>query len=120
MTKIHPNPDVRLVSRTKQAQHREWSLDLPTHGKWKVTGPAGSGVSSLLIDTTVERVEQCLAAGQDPSGIVVIAPSKESGARLRRELSERISQYYSQGPLVRSVHSVALVCCGCSVTYRCG
>ena len=107
MTKIHPNPDVRLVSHTKQAQHREWSLDLPTHGKWKVTGPAGSGVSSLLIDTTVERVEQCLAAGQDPSGIVVIAPSKESGARLRRELSERISQYYSQGPLVRSVHSVA-------------
>ncbi|MEY8209145.1 PD-(D/E)XK nuclease family protein [Corynebacterium sp. MNWGS58] len=107
MTKIHPNPDVRLVSHTRQAHHREWPLDLPAQGLWKVTGPAGSGVSSLLIDTTVERVERCLAAGQDPSGIVVIAPSKESGARLRRELSERVSQYYSQGPLVRSVHSVA-------------
>lgn len=107
MTRIHPNPDVRLVAHTQQAQPREWGRDLPDSGRWKVTGPAGSGVSSFLIDTTVERVEKCLAAGQDPSGIVVIAPSKESGARLRRELSERVSHYYSQGPLVRSVHSVA-------------
>ncbi|MDK4286707.1 ATP-dependent DNA helicase [Corynebacterium pseudodiphtheriticum] len=107
MRRMHPNPEVRLVSHTRQVQQRQWPVELPAAGVWKITGPAGSGVSSFLIDTTVERVEQCLAEGKDPSGIVVIAPSKESGARLRRELSEKVSQYYSQGPLVRSIHSVA-------------
>ena len=78
-----PTPDVRLVSRVRELPTRSWPGELPSAGVWRVTGPAGSGVSSLLVDTVLARID----AGLDPTGILVVASSKETGALLRRELT---------------------------------
>ena len=104
---LPPSPQVRLVPRTQSATTRSWPVDLPESGTWKVTGAAGTGVSSFLIDTVIHALDKARQTGADPSGILVIAPSKESGARLRRELSERLENYAAQTSMVRSVHSLA-------------
>lgn len=87
-------------------------MGLPSTGRWRVTGQAGSGVTSLLVDTVVEK----LRSGASPDGILVVTASKESGARLRGQLHDRLlaldsdestDTYVSSAPLVRSVHSVA-------------
>lgn len=102
-----PSPAVRLVPRTAPDTHRERASDLPETGRWRVTGPAGSGVTSFVVDTVLQKIR----AGADPDGILVLAASKESGARLRRELVDGLiasgHDYVSQAPLVRSVHSLA-------------
>ncbi|MDO5512248.1 ATP-dependent DNA helicase [Corynebacterium sp.] len=105
MTSPAPTPEVRLVAREDAPAPRTWSFPLPQSGVWRVTGPAGSGVSSLLVDTVLERI----AAGADPTGILVVASSKETGAMLRRELTDRLSgsNFASEAPLVRSIHSLA-------------
>ncbi|AKK08108.1 ATP-dependent helicase [Corynebacterium testudinoris] len=100
------DPKVRLVPRRLDLPDRDWPFDLPATGTWRVTGQAGSGVTSLLVDTVVARLA---TAGVDPSGVLVVAASKESGARIRRELNDRLAgtDFASQAPLVRSVHSLA-------------
>ena len=105
MTSPAPTPDVRLVSRVRELLTRSWPGELPSAGVWRVTGPAGSGVSSLLVDTVLARID----AGLDPTGILVVASSKETGALLRRELTDRLAGtgFASEAPLVRSIHSLA-------------
>lgn len=103
-------PKAYLVPRVRDRAPRNWEDPLPTHGLWKVTGSAGSGVSSFLVDTAVAaalRVEE--AADIDPGGLVVLTDSKESAARLRAELADRLAEsgYASDAPAVRSVHSLA-------------
>lgn len=107
---IPPTPDVRLVPATTHLAPRTWIG--PVHelidggvGTWRVTGVAGSGVSSVVIDTVIERIRQ----GWNPSSILILAASKESASRLRREISELVSEmdYVSDGPMVRSIHSLA-------------
>ena len=88
---------------------RQWDNDLYRHrqGRWRLTGAAGSGVSRLLLDTAAALV----AEGADPSGIVLVAPSKEAASRLRSGLIERIRHldFASSTPMVRSIHSLAFV-----------
>ena len=105
MTSPAPTPVVRLVARARDLPVRTWPADLPTSGVWRVTGPAGSGVTSLLVDTVLARID----AGADPTGILVVAASKETGALIRRELTDRLAgtDFASEAPLVRSVHSLA-------------
>lgn len=100
-----PNPRAHLVRRERSVAHRTWHVDLPERGVWKITGQAGSGVTSFLIDTAAARI----AAGADPNGVLFITPSKESGARVRAELSDKLaaSGFVVEEPLVRSVHSLA-------------
>ena len=106
---LPPNPGVRLVSRDPEITEREWPIALPERGRWRVTGAAGSGVTSFLVDTVVEK----LRSGADPDGILVITASKEAGTRLRRQLHDRLltgdhdTDFVSSAPLVRSVHSLA-------------
>ncbi|AWB83562.1 ATP-dependent DNA helicase [Corynebacterium liangguodongii] len=102
---LPPTPRAYLVPRERRLNDRRWDHPLPTEGTWKVTGQAGSGVSSFLIDTVVNAV----ASGADPRGILVVAASKESGARMRVELSDRLaaSGFVIDEPMVRSVHSLA-------------
>ncbi|WP_369816011.1 ATP-dependent helicase [Corynebacterium sp. HMSC059E07] len=100
---LPPSPEVRLIPRTRRATSREWDVPLPQQGTWRVLGAAGSGVSSLLIDVVLAQ----LNAGADASGILVVAPSKESGSLLRRELAENLDNYAAQTSMVRSVHSLA-------------
>lgn len=94
-----------LVDRQRRINERSWNHDIPSQGTWKVTGAAGSGVSSFLVDTVIAAIER----GADPRGIIVLASSKESGARLRIELSDRLaaSGFVIDEPMVRSVHSLA-------------
>lgn len=107
---IPKDPDVRLVRATSSLEPRVWSgpaKELIHSGTstWRVTGVAGAGVSSLVIDTVIERIRM----GWDPSSILIVAASKESAGRLRREISELVSEldYVSEGAMVRSVHSLA-------------
>ena len=109
-------PRAYLVPRRRRTEQRSWAQPLPTSGTWKVTGEAGSGVSSFLIDTVVRAVE----SGADPRGILVISSSKESGARLRvedlqrralEELSlepEQLLAEYRQLPALTGLHKVEL------------
>ena len=57
----------------------------------------------MLIDVVLGQ----LSSGADASGILVVAPSKESGSLLRRELAEHLDDYAAQASMVRSVHSLA-------------
>ncbi len=98
-------PRAYLVHREPAHDQRSWPVALPEHGTWKVTGAAGSGVSSFLVDTVVAAVEQ----HGDASGVLVLTDSKESAARLRSQLSARLasSSHVTEGAMVRSVHSLA-------------
>ena len=100
---LPPSPQVRLVPRHANYSTRTWDFPLPQKGTWRVLGSAGAGVSSLLIDAVLEK----LRSGADPSGILVVSTSKESGAILRRELAEHLEDYAAQASMVRSVHSLA-------------
>ena len=70
---LPPSPQVRLVPRTPSAAARSWSVDLPESGTWKVTGAAGTGVSSFLIDTVIHALDKAQETGADPSGILVLS-----------------------------------------------
>ncbi|MDO5032084.1 ATP-dependent DNA helicase [Corynebacterium sp.] len=100
---LPPSPEVRLIPRTHRATARTWDFDLPRQGRWRVLGTAGAGVSSLLVDVVLNT----LATGAEAGGILVVAPSKESGSLLRRELAERLADFAAQASMVRSVHSLA-------------
>ncbi|KAA8722414.1 ATP-dependent helicase [Corynebacterium phocae] len=82
---------------------RTWDKEVPARGRFRVTGQAGAGVTSFLIDTVIAKIE----SGADPAGILVISASKESGALLRQELLSRVEDFATGSTLVRSVHSVA-------------
>lgn len=98
-------PRAFLVPREHQAHDRTWSQPLPTEGLWKVTGQAGSGVTSFLIDTFVASAKR----QSDAEGVLFLTDSKESAARIRAEISERLADtdFVADGPMVRSVHSLA-------------
>ena len=98
-----PTPRVRLVERPAPDPEREWDFPLPSTGRWKVTGAAGSGVSSVVVDTVVRKLRD----GADPSGVLVVTASKEAGARVRREISQRLDDYAAKSSMVHSVHSLA-------------
>lgn len=104
-------PRVRLVRRAVADAPRDWShlaQGLPESGLWRVTGPAGSGVTSLLVDTVLQRLD----SGADPAGMLVITAAKDAAARVRDMIGRRLvdrpgTPYVSDATLVRPVHSVA-------------
>lgn len=101
-------PRAHLVARPRRVSAREWPVPLPDRGVWKVTGEAGCGVSSFLIDTAVAAIAadpQRASSG----GVLLLTESKESGARMRAELSDRLAAtgFVADEPVVRSVHSLA-------------
>ncbi|WP_291314628.1 ATP-dependent DNA helicase [Corynebacterium sp. UBA2622] len=102
---VPATPRAFLVPRERERPERTWPVAPPLSGTWKVTGEAGSGVSSFLVDTAVRAIE----AGADPRGVLLLTASKESASRLRVELSDRLagSGFVTDAPLVRSVHSLA-------------
>lgn len=108
-------PRAYLVSRSRPAYAREWPVELPKAGLYKVTGEPGSGVSSFLLDTASAAIRRCTEIGAEhggnagPGGVLVLTDSKETGARLRAELSDTLaaSGFVSDEPVVRSVHSLA-------------
>ena len=107
-----PEPKAYLVPRSREKTVREWPVALPQRGLYKVTGAPGSGVSSFLLDTAAEAIR---TRGNDAveadgaGGVLVLTDSKETGARLRAELTDSLaaSGFISDEPVVRSVHSLA-------------
>ncbi|MCX7541364.1 ATP-dependent DNA helicase [Corynebacterium sp. P5848] len=110
---LPPNPTVRLRRSTAQPQPpaRTWGpearrLIADGVGVWRVTGAAGHGVSSLLVDTALARLRE----GSDPDGLLIVTPSKEAAGRLRGQLADRLSEipdFAGSAPLVRSAPSFA-------------
>lgn len=102
---LPPHPQAYLVGRERTVHQRVWPVELPSRGAFKVTGAAGAGVTSFLIDTAVAKIR----SGADPAGVVFLTASKESGARVRAELSDRLaaSGFVADEPIVRSIHSLA-------------
>ena len=92
MTPAARIPRARLVPRRRTTAQRSWPVALPASGLWKVTGEAGSGVSSFLVDTAVAAALRLAEQGGDASGIVVVTDSKEAAARLRAEMSDRLAR----------------------------
>ncbi|MCS4535823.1 ATP-dependent DNA helicase [Corynebacterium sp. HS2168-gen11] len=104
---IPPVPTVRLYREQHNIPEHQWDNDLYRlrTGHWKLTGEAGTGVSSLLIDTAIA----CLDDGVLPDEIMIIAPSKSSASRLHAQLVQRLGtrHYGAAQTTVRSVHSAA-------------
>ncbi|MBC3185879.1 ATP-dependent helicase [Corynebacterium sp. zg-331] len=105
-----PTPEVVLTRRNTASTQRRWdelATGLPQRGRWRITGPAGSGVSSLLVDTAVAAIER----EQGSSGVLLITAAKDSAARLRREIHDRLlasgQRYATEEPVARSLHSLA-------------
>ncbi|MBZ8176901.1 UvrD-helicase domain-containing protein [Corynebacterium sp. 3HC-13] len=106
-----PNPQVKLSHPDRELRQRQWegkALELlhTGSGVWRLSGTAGSGVSSLLVDTVVHRIQ----TGVDPANIMVLTGSKESAQRLRRMVYEALvddEQTATDATLVRSIHSLA-------------
>ncbi|MBP3088755.1 ATP-dependent helicase [Corynebacterium sp. sy017] len=102
-----PIPRIRLHAPERQNVARTWDNDLYREHKgiWRLQGSAGSGVSSLILDTVAKRIEQ----GYDPASIIVIGTTQAAVASLRRGLAQRLSdsQFASTNTIVRSVHSLA-------------
>ncbi|UTO24999.1 ATP-dependent helicase [Corynebacterium pseudotuberculosis] len=102
-----PTPQVRIVSADHHVETHNWENDLfkSQTGIWRLIGSAGSGVSTLIMDTVAERLRR----GEDPSSILVIAASKEGATRLRTGIAARLSgeSYTAAATMVRSVHSLA-------------
>ncbi|MEE1620353.1 ATP-dependent helicase [Zafaria sp. Z1313] len=69
----------------------------PGHGPTVVLGAPGTGKTTLLLRAVSAR----LAAGLDPSSLLVIAPSRAAAARLRDELSAGSGSTFSE-PAVRT------------------
>ena len=91
-----PKLTVRLVRRHAENPRRDWDNDLyhAERGTWRLTGPAGSGVTSLLLDTVARRIE----AGEDPERILIVAASKQAASRLRRGIVARVATSHYNRP----------------------
>ncbi|AKK05149.1 DNA/RNA helicase, superfamily I [Corynebacterium mustelae] len=98
---------VQLVRPESHNPQREWDNPLfsEQQGVWRLIGSAGTGVSSLLLDTIAHRI----ASGERPENILVIAASKQAASRLRRGIVARVAgdSYRSASTMVRSIHSLA-------------
>lgn len=109
--------DVRLVrSELPTPRPREWPAEVravfacrepdPGWRPWRVTGAAGTGKTSLLVDLAVDRI----AAGMDPASLLVLTHSKAAALRVRAAITHGLAGGVpgaTRQPLVRTVHSYA-------------
>lgn len=112
-----PNTKIHLVSALGEETAPRIPLPTLSEGAWRVTGPAGSGLTALIVETVLAR----LAAGEDPRSIQVLTATKESATRIRKAIARRLPElggtdaagasaaqrFAAEGPLVRSIHSFA-------------
>ncbi|MCQ9371207.1 ATP-dependent helicase [Corynebacterium sp. 35RC1] len=107
---VPPNPKIVPIAHGQSDPEQpavEWDNPLfaQRSGHWRVRGAAGTGVSTLLMDLAAQQI----ADGHPASSILVIATSSGAAKRLRTGIAQRATQYgYSaEGPMVRTVHSLA-------------
>lgn len=104
----HQNLRIRIVKEDSAVTSRKWSEDaqalIAGSGTWRLIGSAGSGVSSLLIDTALARLD----SGVPIDKILIVSSSKKAAFRLRRDFSRRLKGNTTMTtPVVRSVTSLA-------------
>lgn len=101
------NVTVSLVAPRPTQQPNQWDNDLidATAGVWRLTGAAGTGKTTLLLDVVAKQI----ANGVKPENILVVAASKQTAAQLRHGLVNRVAglPFHSNGAMVRSIHSLA-------------
>lgn len=107
--------EVTLVSASPAAsERRSWdgeaarllaAMQERKPGTWRLTGVADSGITSLVVDAVLARIE----AGISPSSMMVLATSKESAAQLRTKFAQVLPSigFASETPMVRTLHSLA-------------
>ncbi|MFZ3417033.1 ATP-dependent helicase [Arthrobacter sp. 3Tela_A] len=64
-------------------------------GPLLVLGAPGTGKSTVLVETAVQRIEH---GGLDPAGVLLLAPSRLAAAALRDALSARLERTISAAP----------------------
>lgn len=106
-------PVPKLVPAQHEAPNLVWNdterAIFGAQGLWRVTGPSGSGVSSVIL----AAAHRALLDGADPSALAIISPTKESAQGLRERLSAMIlsdpelQALTTKWPMVRSVHALA-------------
>lgn len=98
---------VNLVAPHPVDHSIEWDNPLieANSGVWRLTGAAGTGKTTLLLDVVAKQI----ANGIKPENILVVTASKQAAARLRQGLVDRVvgQQFHSNGAVVRSIHSLA-------------
>lgn len=102
------NLRIRVVKEETAVTPRQWSEDaqalIAGSGTWRLIGSAGSGVSSLLVDTALARLD----SGVPIDKILIVSSSKKAAFRLRRDFSRRLKGNTTMTtPVVRSVTSLA-------------
>ena len=65
------------------------------NGPLLVLGAPGTGKSTVLVETAVQRIER---GGLDPAGVLLLAPSRLAAAALRDALSARLERTISAAP----------------------
>ncbi len=101
-------PHIRFAKEELSVAPRQWGEDaqalIAGSGSWRLLGSAGSGVSSLLVDAAVARVD----SGVPIDKILLVTSSKKAAFRLRRDFSRRLKGSTTMTtPVVRSVTSLA-------------
>lgn len=104
---VPTTPRTRLRSPQQRGVAREWDNELyrSLAGSWRLMGPAGSGVSTLIMDSVAKLLKQ----GTPAEEILVLAPGKDAASRLRAGIADRVSgmDFASAATMVRSVPSLA-------------
>lgn len=81
--------------------------DIATRGVVRVIGGAGTGKSTLLVETAAAHI----AAGTDPESVLLLTGSARLGAQTRAAVTSALLSAGARGvvrePLVRTVHSYA-------------
>ncbi|GGG76123.1 ATP-dependent DNA helicase [Corynebacterium pelargi] len=103
-------PEVTLVNSHSSTAIRDWDLPFfqQPRGTWRLQGPAGSGLSTALIDFVATQILQ----GTPAREILVITASKQAAGRFRSAVADRLahaghSDYVADATMVRSIHSLA-------------
>lgn len=104
-------PTARLHSVTRWPAQASALFDPRCQGVVRVLGGAGTGKSTLLVDTAVARI----SAGADTESVLLLTGSGRPGTRARAALTSALlaagadeqHQAVVRQPLVRSVHAYA-------------
>lgn len=111
-----PRPRVRLISPQEAGRQAEelgeerreaMRVLIAVRGVWQLSGAAGTGVTSTLVDVAVERAQRT----GGPQGVLFVAASKRAATTARRRIQDGLrskgTEYVADTALARSVHSLA-------------
>jgi superfamily I DNA/RNA helicase len=103
-TGFRPPADTRRVARPGRLDESQARVvGLPDGVSAAVIGAPGTGKTTTLIETVVDRVE---GRGQGPRSVLVLTPARSTATRLRDVIAARL-EVPTPGPVARTVSSLA-------------